>query len=327
MVFNNLYKTLSLKLKMDNYQKLIERISKASAFPLEEIERKVEAKKAKLSGLISKEGAAQIVAAELGINFDNEKLKISEIVQGMKRVNVVGKIIHLNPIREFNKNGREGKVASFTLADESSNIRTVLWDTNHIALLEKGKIKENDIVEISNAAMRNSELHLSSFADIKLSKETIEKVIEQKIVSEKKLKEMKVGDFLKTRALIVKSFEPRYFEICPECNKKALDGECKIHGKISPVKRAVLSIILDDGTNTTRSVLFGEQINKLGLTNEEIFSLEVYEKAKHKIIGEEKIFSGQVRINTFSNEPEISISDIEEVNPDLLIKELEQKIK
>ena len=50
---------------MQNYDLLIERIAKASGLEKEEVERKVEAKKAKLSGLISKEGAAQIIAAEL----------------------------------------------------------------------------------------------------------------------------------------------------------------------------------------------------------------------------------------------------------------------
>ena len=68
---------------MDNYQLLVERISKASGLPIEEIERKIEAKRAKLSGLVSKEGACQIIAAELGINFDKERMKISELVQGM----------------------------------------------------------------------------------------------------------------------------------------------------------------------------------------------------------------------------------------------------
>ncbi|MBS3099242.1 DUF2240 family protein [Candidatus Pacearchaeota archaeon] len=108
---------------MDNYSKLLDRIIRSSNLPLEEIEKRIEAKKAKLSGLISKEGAAQIVAAELGINFDQERVKISEIVQGMKRVNTIGKIVRMNPVRAYNKNGKEGKVASFLLADETSNIR------------------------------------------------------------------------------------------------------------------------------------------------------------------------------------------------------------
>jgi len=40
-------------------------------------EAKVEDKKAKLSGLISKEGAAQIIAAELGVNFEDQDLKLN----------------------------------------------------------------------------------------------------------------------------------------------------------------------------------------------------------------------------------------------------------
>ena len=60
----------------NNYEKLIERISRTSGLEKEEIEKKVVAKQEKISGLISKEGAAQIVASELGISLDSEKSKI-----------------------------------------------------------------------------------------------------------------------------------------------------------------------------------------------------------------------------------------------------------
>ena len=46
-----------------NYERILEKIAKSAGVDREEIERKVEAKRAKLSGLISREGAAQIVAA------------------------------------------------------------------------------------------------------------------------------------------------------------------------------------------------------------------------------------------------------------------------
>ena len=308
---------------MDNYQKLIERIAKSSNLDISEIERRVEAKKAKLSGLISKEGAAQIVAAELGINFDHEKLKISEILDGMKRANIVGKIIRTFPVREFNKNGREGKVASFILADETANIRVDLWDTNHISLIESGKIGINSIVEISGGNIRNNELHLSSFAELKLSNEKIENVNEQQMTSEKSLKDAQPGQNIRTRAIIVHAFEPRYFEVNPETGKKFTEAD-KNNG-LQPKKRALLNITLDDGTESMRSVLFGEQINKLGIADEEIFSLEEYAKAKERILGEEKYFIGQIRTNAFSNSPELTINGVEEVNPDELIKELEAK--
>jgi ssDNA-binding replication factor A large subunit len=96
---------------MSNYERIIEKISKISNKEKSEIELLVETKRARLSGLISKEGAAQIVAAELGINFDNQRLKIEELLPGMKKVNVIGKIINIYPIKTFKtKKGDESKL-------------------------------------------------------------------------------------------------------------------------------------------------------------------------------------------------------------------------
>src|SRR3990170_5347393 len=127
---------------IENYDRIVEKISKKSGLEKEEIKRRIEAKRAKLSGLISPEGAAQVVAAELGISFDNEKAKIDELVSGMRKANVIAKVIKVFPARTFSKNGKEGKVANMVVADETSNIKVVLWDTNHIDLIEKGEIGE-----------------------------------------------------------------------------------------------------------------------------------------------------------------------------------------
>ena len=179
-----------------NYDKIVEKIAKHSGLKAEEVNRKIEAKRAKLSGLISQEGAAQIVAAELGINFENEKLKIEELLPGMRKVNTFGKIINLFPVRTFKERfggqlinygrytkihsplrtfktqkGDEGKVLNFVLADETSNIKVVLWDTNHISLIENGDVKEEDVVEITNGSMRENEMHLGSFSEFKKSNE------------------------------------------------------------------------------------------------------------------------------------------------------------
>lgn len=306
---------------MDNYSQLIERIARMADLQIEEVERKVEAKKAKLSGLISKEGAAQIVAAELGLNFDNEKLKISELVEGMKRANVTGKIVQINPVRAFNKSGKEGKVASAVLADDTANVRLVMWDMHHIEQIEKNQIKEGDVIEITGGGIRNGELHLSSFGELKLSKQKFDAVVMEKAFHEKRFKDVRAGENLKARAFIVNTFEPKYFEVNPETGKKFTE-EDKNNG-LRPKKRALLTLTLDDGTDTLRSVLFGEQINKLGLTDEEIFSLEEFNKKKNSIIGEELYFTGQIKLNSFSNANELSITDIQKVEPSALIKELE----
>ncbi len=308
---------------LQNYQKLIEKIARASGLSNEEVDRKVEAKCAKLSGLISKEGSAQIVASELGISFDKEKLKIAEIVSGMKKVNVVGKAIRLSSVREFKtKNNNPGKVLSMTLADDTGNIRTVFWDVNHIALFEAGKIKEGDVVDISNASVRNDELHLSGFSDVKLSNETMNDVVTQKNVVEKKISDLKVGDNAMLRAVIVQMFEPKFFEVCPECSKKVIDGECAVHGKVVPLKRALISIVLDDGTENIRGVLFNEQMSYVGISEEDLTTEGMFVKKKEEIIGEEAFFSCNVRNNNLFNTKELTINNVDKIDIDNLINSL-----
>ncbi|MFA5992419.1 MAG: hypothetical protein WC796_01790 [Candidatus Pacearchaeota archaeon] len=307
---------------LPNYQQLVEKIAKASGLTVDEIDRKVEAKCAKLSGLISKEGSAQIVASELGISFEKEKLKISELLSGMKRVNITGKVIDMAPIREYNKNGKSGKIAAMTIADETGNIRTVLWDTNHIALFEDGKIKREDTVEISNAAVRNDELHLSGFSDIKLSKESMLEVKVEKRVIDRKLSEIKAGDNAKIRAVMTQIFEPKFFEVCPECSKKATDNTCAEHGSVLPVKKALIGVVLDDGSENVRGIVFNDQIKMLGITSEELENPEFFVKKKEELLGKEAVFYVNVRNNKLFNTPELIINSFEEINLDNLIQSL-----
>jgi len=309
---------------LQNYSQLVERISRSSGLSIEDIERRIEAKRAKLSGLISKEGAAQVVASELGISFDKEKMKISELLSGMKRVNVVGKIIEMFPVRSYEKSDRAGKIGSFVLADDTSNVRTVLWDTNHIALIEQGKVKEGDIVEISNGSIRNTELHLTGFSDIKLSNETFGTVKTEKIFNERKILELKQGENAAIRAVIVQIFEPRFFGVCPACNKRVSEtGECSEHGKVSGERRALLSLVLDDGTETMRAVFFSEQIEKM-ISKEELENSELFFKKRTELLGKEMFFSGQVRKNKIYDNLEFFVQDLKEVDLGKLIEVLEK---
>lgn len=309
-----------------NYYQLIERIAKAVGVNVDEINRKVEAKRAKLSGLISREGAAQIIAAEMGINFEKQLLKVNELVTGMKKLNLVGKIVKMYPVREYKKETREGKIGSFLVADETGMTRCVLWDTNHIKLIEDNQIKEGDIIEISNASVRNSEIHLTSFSDIKLSTKTIDKVKTTAEFRDKRIVDFRIGEHVKTRAFIVQAFEPKFFNICPECNGKVIDtGEgavCEKHGRVNPLKRALVSLVVDDGSDNIRAILFSENIEKLLKVEE----LEDFLNAKEKLLGDEIIFSGTVRQNKLFNNLELFISDLAKVDLEKTIENLEKSV-
>ncbi len=307
-----------------NYEKLVGIISKSSNMNVDEIEKRVDAKRERISGLISKEGAAQIVAAELGVKFDEERLKIGDLIPGMKKVNTVGKVVNLFPVRTFTRNDKESKVANLVIADDTSNVRIVLWDSNHISLIEEGKIAQGGSVEISNATMKDNELHLGSFSEFKPSSEVFEVVNTQKVTKEKNISDFKISDNVNTRAFIVQSFEPRFFNVCIECKKKVVpEGDsfkCEQHGNVSPEKRALMNVVLDDGTETIRAVLFHEKLSQLGFSNLEPETLTLERPNVH---GKEMIFSGNVRLNKFFNNPELIIDDSQEINIDEFLKKLE----
>lgn len=307
----------------ENYKQLAEFISQQSRLTAEEIGRRVEAKRAKLAGLISKEGALQVIAAELNINFDKQSIKISQIVPGMRKINIVGKIINLFPIREYNKNGRTGRVGSFVLADDTGNIRTVLWDENHIGLIANGQIYQEGVVEITNATLRNGELHLTSFSEIKSSNKNVGNIVTSKPVSKKEIINFNPYDNVTTRAFIVQMFEPKFFNVCAECRKKVSEmNECNIHGKVVPEKKALLSFVIDDGTDSIRAVMFSDQLEKI-FTKEELEAQELFAVKKTELLGKEALISGQVRRNTLYNSNEFMVNGIEEINLDKLIEELD----
>jgi len=306
-----------------NYDQILKLISESSGLPLEEIERKIEARRAKLSGLISKEGAAQIIASELGVSFDKQKMKISNLLTGMKKVNLIGKIIRINKISEYNKNGRSGKIGSMFVADETSNIRVVLWDTNHISLIEKEVIKEGDVIEISGGDVRNAELHVSSFGDIKLSQVMFDTVETKRSVQKKTLDKIQIGDNISSRAFIVQIFGPTFYNVCPECGKKPIEPtRCEIHGVIAPKKNAILTLILDDGSGNTRGLLFTDQIKKIA-SESELESPEAFMAKRNELIGKEIFIEGGVRKNKLSENLEIFVNDIQDIDVDKLIAELE----
>jgi hypothetical protein len=168
--------------------------------------------------------------------------------------------------------------------------------------------------------MRDNEIHLGSFSEFKPSLEIISDVIEERSVKEKPIFEFKPNESVKTRAFIVSSFEPKFFYVCSQCKKKAetLDNvkyECKEHGSVIPEKKALINITLDDGTGTIKAVVFSDNLKNLGFSDLENNDLIF---GKEKIYLEEMNFSGNVRINSYFNSPELIVDSLEIINLDSL---------
>ncbi len=238
----------------------------------------------------------------------------------------MGKVIDISPVRTFVRDGTEAKVVNLTVADDTSNIRVVLWDTNHIVLIENGDVAKGSVIEIGNSSVRDSEVHLGSFSEFKLSDEKIEEVRTEKIVKEKLISDFNISDNISTRAHIVQMFDPRAFYVCIDCKKKVTpEGDafiCQEHGTVASEKKFILNIILDDGSETIRGVLFHDSIPALGI--QDLGDEEKFKIQKENLLGKEMMFIGSVRNNTYFNNKELILNDVQEINSDELLTSLEK---
>jgi hypothetical protein len=209
------------------------------------------------------------------------------------------------------------------LADDTSNIRVVLWDTNHISLIENGTIKEGEVIEILGGDIRNMELHLGGFGDIKLSSAVLDNVQEKPIVQKKTIDKIMTNENVLTRAFVVQLFGPTFYFTCPECNKKLEEGsKCSVHGIVNGKKNAILTLIIDDGTGNIRAVIFSEQLKKIA-SEDELENTESFMAKRNELIGKEIIVEGSARKNKLSEALEIFVNDLREVDLDKLVEELE----
>ncbi len=312
------------------FEQIIERISKSASVEKEEVLRRIAAKKARFSDLISDEGAAQIVAAELGVSFEKQKLKINDLMIGMKKISVTGKITEEPIIRAFKRQQQDAEVASFSIGDETSNVRVVLWDTNHISLIKDGTIKLGSTIEIKSADIRGTterEIHLNSFSELIKSEVEIQEVITKRDSPiMKKISEVKTGEKVNVRASILQMFNLSFFYVCPECNMKAtFEGEkatCPKHGSIMPRKRAILNMVIDDGSDSIRATAFNELILKIfNIENEsQLDDPNLIIEKKEELLGEEFSFLGRTRKNVLFNRDEFTINDCDKLSADDVIK-------
>ncbi len=327
------------------YEDICAKIKEAKGFTDQELEFKVKEKIDKLSGLISKEGAVHIIANECGINLADELrrrgVKINRVMAGMKGVSLLGKVLRVYEVRSFSKQGREGKVGSFLIGDETGVIRIVLWDTQHLQYMEQGQLQEGMIVKIMNAMARQNqqnpqflELHLGTMSQLILNPpgETVT-VLERPIpagpsLQKKKIHELQEGDTnVQLFGTIVQLFEPHFYDACSQCNKKVTQGQCAEHGTVISKPIPLLNFYFDDGTSNIRAVAFRDQVLQLvGIDEATLLPLRenisLFEPYKQQILGKQLLLTGRVTKNEMFQRMEFTVQRVEEPNPEQLAEDL-----
>jgi replication factor A1 len=313
----------------------IAKIKEKTSLSEEEINNKINNKLDQLSGLVSKEGAAYIIANELGVKLFEQvsgKLQIKNILSGMRDVETIGKVIKKFDIREFNVNGRAGKVCSLMIGDETGTIRVVCWGAKaeEIANLSEGaiiRIKSGYVKE--NNGMK--EVHMNDKSLITVNPqgvnigEVAQTIAEKPEAIRKNISELQENSSnVELFGTVVQSFEPRFFEVDPSTGRriKAEDGVFKNQeGKeVQPDYSYVMNVVLDDGTETIRAVFFRDQAEKLvSKSKEEMLTyrnnIQEFETVKKELLGKQIKITGRVNKNQMFDRLEFMTNDVD-INPD-----------
>ena len=246
-----------------------------------DIEDKIKAKMSQLSGLVSREGAAHIVANELGVKViarTTGRLRIKEVLSGMRDIEVVGKVTNVFEVRQFAKQDGMGQVGSFIIGDETGAIRITCWGGQAECIKD---VKEEDIVKVQNGYVRENngklEVHVNDRSRILVNPagESVGEIVRPSFGSSQGPAKRKAIVDLKDEeenieilGTIVQVYDPRFYEVCPSCQKRARPQEdgtvmCETHGVVQPSYSYVTNVMLDDGSEAVRVVLCRNQAERL----------------------------------------------------------------
>jgi ssDNA-binding replication factor A large subunit len=305
---------------------------KAHGLSDEEIKQKIKQKMDQLSGLISQEGAAHIIANELGIKLIEKtsgRLKIKDVFPGMRNVEAVGKVTNVFDLVQFQRqDGNPSKVRSIIIGDETGTIKVACWGSQTDSISE---LKQNDIVKIISGYVKTNqgrkEIHLNDNSKILINPpgETIGDIsISARQFDRKKIDAL-VDNMSNVEIMgtVVGVDALRFFEICPQCQKRARmkrdEFECETHGIVDPDYSYVMNLIVDDGTSSIRVVCFNEMVEKVLSVNRrtllDMRDVPDLNNVKNKLLGTIVKFKGRSKKNQMFDRLEFSAQDAD-INPD-----------
>ena len=322
---------------MPSYEELLSQIEKLSKLPKVDIEEKIHEKEAELGGLVSKEGAAQIVARELGLDISSERKKteLVNIMPGMKNVNVIGRIFNISKNIDFTRqDGSKGKVVNLFVADNSGQARLPLWN-DQTKIVEEEMVKIGDVIQVENSFAKESiygdiELSLGKFGAVRKINDIGEVASSVELMKKftktegerQNIDSLVQGNF-EIKSTVVSVLQSRFlFYVCPSCGSKLDQKEnkfsCAEHGEVKPKPQLYLSAILDDGTANIRAIFFRNNAEQVAqATAEEISSMEEEKRLKFiedRLLGKELLLLGRVRKRQIGEGLELLVNEIKPIN-------------
>ena len=170
-----------------DFKKMIEFVlEKKPETTLEQLKELIEEKKRRIgAGYLTDQGALFLVAADLGISFENtpqSQVGIKDLYVGARDINLSVRILSIYPIRKYTRKDSEDQIENRTLTvfDQDGGIRVKLW--NKLAHEpDELRLKPGDIVRITNGYIKNGldgkpVVNLGESSNIELDSENRESI-------------------------------------------------------------------------------------------------------------------------------------------------------
>lgn len=144
-----------------DFQKMVEvLLSQKPEISAEQIRDMIDEKKRKIgAGYLTDQGALFLVAADLGISFENipkSQSGIKDLYIGAKDVSITARIMNIYPIRKFTKKdtNEESRNRTLTIYDKESSVKLKLWD-NQTSIPDEIGLKPGDLVKVSQGYVKS----------------------------------------------------------------------------------------------------------------------------------------------------------------------------
>ncbi|MHA1513780.1 MAG: hypothetical protein ACTSRJ_06960 [Candidatus Hodarchaeales archaeon] len=262
-------------------------------------------------------------------------VKIQEINPEKGVACVEGVISNISEVREFNRSdGTTGRVASFSIQDNTDSTRIVAWDDN-VEKLNSIEESSTKFVQIRYGGIRKNredriEIHLNpqsevftntdvppEYSEIEVSQQSDSSgytAIEYIKTHLSELPDDADGDTIEIIGKVIRLFQQTpYYWGCSICKKKVEqqeDGEgwfCREHNEVEPKIHLRLSGLVDDGTGTIKATFFGMSGEILsGFKNTDIAQMkekgtsddDIFEELKKESEGKTVKLLGRVKLQT-----------------------------
>jgi len=263
----------------------------------DDVKKMITQKKKDVGGLLTDDGAAYIVASELGVNLTEKgvvktEISVRDLVLGVNDMSITGRVICIYPSQTFLKSDKTvGKMLKVLVADRTGTLNVIFWNEK-VELVSQKQIIQGQVVKILHGYVREGldgkpELHLGMRGEVIVNPPGL-KVDEFPEVNEffKKINELKVNEkHVNITASVAQAFPVSIFQ------------REKDVGRVSRVRLVddtgnVTAVFWNDKVEVIKDVKAGDTLQIMGARTKKGMSDEV-----------EIHINGNVAVSVFTAKP------------------------